>query len=443
MSGMATNGSKRDGGTIAVVLPGGGTRGAYEAGALSVLMPALEARGERVAIYCGTSVGAINAASLAADAHLPPGEAAELLVGHWAGMRKGDVINPMIGPSLALTAVRFLGDALDIPGLGLAGLLDPSPLADSLDSWIDWASIDRNVRNRMLDALCVVATSLSRGGPVAFTHSLAKPPRSGRSDEVRYEPVSIGGEHVRASAAIPLLFPPVEVTEPEAAADWYMDGGTRLNSPIKPALNLGADKVIVIGFEPFAERPAIPDTPSAPVLSDVAVNVLEGLLLDRVSADLRRLVAVNQFFVEGAASGPSSAARAYRTSKGRNPYSKVSYALVAPAERGELGRVAERVFQKRYTGWRALRSPDYPVMSRLLGGRARSRGELLSFLMFDEVFIGELLDAGRRDAQNWLDRHPHFWCSDAKHDFDFDVLDMDTVREQQAVEEFRELRTRR
>jgi NTE family protein len=256
-------------------------------------------------------------------------------------------------------------------------------------------------------------------------------------------PVRVQGEHVRASAAIPLLFPPVEVTRPAIAADWYMDGGTRLNSPIKPALNLGADKVIVIGFEPFAARPPIPDSPAAPVLWDVAVNVLEGLLLDRVSADLRRLVAVNQFFVEGVAAGPSSAARAYRTSKGRNPYSKVSYALVAPPERGELGRVAERVFQQRFTGWRALRSPDYPVMSRLLGGRARSRGELLSFLMFDEVFIAELLELGRRDAQAWLERHPHFWCTDAAHDFPFDVLDLDTVREQQAVEEFRALRSRR
>ena len=47
--------------SIAVVLPGGGARGAYEVGALAGLLPALEARGERVSIWCGTSVGAINA----------------------------------------------------------------------------------------------------------------------------------------------------------------------------------------------------------------------------------------------------------------------------------------------------------------------------------------------------------------------------------------------
>ncbi len=50
---------------IGLVLPGGGARGAYEAGALSILIPALEARGERVEIVCGTSVGGINAAVVA------------------------------------------------------------------------------------------------------------------------------------------------------------------------------------------------------------------------------------------------------------------------------------------------------------------------------------------------------------------------------------------
>ena len=36
---------------IGLVLPGGGARGAYEVGALSVLLPALEARGERHTVW--------------------------------------------------------------------------------------------------------------------------------------------------------------------------------------------------------------------------------------------------------------------------------------------------------------------------------------------------------------------------------------------------------
>src|SRR5438309_7147608 len=56
---------------VAVVLAGGGARGAYEIGALSALLPRLEARGERPRVIVGTSVGAINAAYLAATADQP------------------------------------------------------------------------------------------------------------------------------------------------------------------------------------------------------------------------------------------------------------------------------------------------------------------------------------------------------------------------------------
>src|ERR1700684_3112062 len=85
------------GSSVAVVLPGGGARGAYEAGALSVLLPALEARGERVSIWCGTSVGAINATALASLAHLPARQQVAAAKELWRELRKGDVIAPIVG----------------------------------------------------------------------------------------------------------------------------------------------------------------------------------------------------------------------------------------------------------------------------------------------------------------------------------------------------------
>jgi NTE family protein len=253
--------------------------------------------------------------------------------------------------------------------------------------------------------------------------------------------VRLAGEHVRASAAIPLLFPPVEVTRPRAARDHYIDGGTRLNTPIKPALALGAERVIVVGFEPFSAAGGARDPPSArPRLADVAANVVDGLLVDQVGDDLHRMVSINSFFAEHASGGPSPAARAYRRSRGRPPYRRVSYALVAPETRGEIGRIAESVFERRYAGLRGLTSPDYPLLARLLGGRTRSRGELLSFLLFDRVFVAELIEAGRRDARRWLDRHPGFWCSDASHDFDVGGDDEARLRDEEVLDEWRALR---
>ncbi len=102
--------------------------------------------------------------------------------------------------------------------------------------------------------------------------------------------------------------------------------------------------------------------------------------------------------------------------------------------------MAERVFERRYSGLRGLLSPDYPVLSRLLGGRTRSRGELLSFLLFDSEFVNGLIEAGRRDARRWLDRHPGFWCSDATHDFDVGSEDPERLRDDLALDEFRALR---
>ena len=423
--------------TVALVLPGGGARGAYEIGAMSELLPALEARGERVSVFCGTSVGAINAALLASLAEQPVAERVETAIAHWSALSKGDVIRPIVGLGLPVTLARFVGEALEVPGVRLASLLDPTPLARSLDRWIDWAALRRQVARRQVRAVCVVATSLSRGRPVAFVDSAEPAPES---DGLQFMRVKLSGEHVRASAAIPMLFPPVEVTSPRAAHDHYIDGGTRLNTPIKPALALGADRVIVVGFEPFGGGGRAQPASGRPRLSDVAANVVDGLLVDQVGDDLHRLVAINSFFAEHASGGTSPAARAYRRSRGRPPYRRVSYALVSPETRGEIGRIAEDVFARRYGGLRGLAHPDYPLLSRLLGGRTRSRGELLSFLLFDRVFVAELIEAGRRDARRWLDRHPGFWCSDPGHDFDIGHADAERVRDDEALDEWRALR---
>jgi NTE family protein len=456
-------------GTIAAVLPGGGARGAYEIGALSVLAPALAARGERVEIWCGTSVGAINAAALASFAHLDAQEQVDAALALWDALNKRDVIAPIAGVGGLRMAARLIGHALGIPGVGIASLLDPGPLAGSLDRWIDWERLAANVDAGVVRAACVVATSVSTGDPVAFVDSRAGAPRH-IDDTIRYAATRLTGEHVRASAAIPILFPTVEVTTPSDAHGHYVDGGTRLNSPIKPALNLGAERVIVIGLEPFelarstsahaggasrgpsaggareagrargtsrvsgGGRAAVPLGPS---LTDVVANVLDGLLVDQVAQDLRRLAAINSFFVEDAVTGTVHSPRAYRLARGHQPYRPIAYALVAPQRRGAIGRLADEVFERRYGGLRGLRDLEYVGMARALGGSSRARGELLSFLLFDHVFISELIAMGRRDASRWLARHPRFWCRDAAHDLSGTGFDRGVIQEQEALEEFR------
>jgi NTE family protein len=391
-----------------------------------------------VQIVCGTSVGGINAAVVAAVAAQPAARQAETFLEHWRSVRKSSVISPVIGIGTGLGLLRLAGEVLELPGMRAASLLDPSPLARSLEGWIDWDALHANVAGGVIDAVCVVATSLERGLPVGFVESAAPPPRSDR--EIHYVHTRLEGQHVRASAAIPLLFPPVEVTAPLGASGHYVDGATRLNAPIAPALALGADRVIVVGYEPLAAERAPAERTGLPRLADVAANALDGLLLDQVAHDVRRMLAVNAFFAESPTTGTSRAARAYREAHGRPPYRRISYALVAPSRRGEIGALAEAVFQERYGGLRGLRSPDFALLARLLGGgRASSRGELLSFILFDEVFIERLLQAGRADARRWLDEHPGFWSADAAAaGFEATTLSPDTI----ALDEFRALRRR-
>ncbi len=260
--------------------------------------------------------------------------------------------------------LRLVGHTLGLPGVRLASVLDPSPLAGSLDRWIDWRRLERNMRAGHADAVCVVATMLSTGKPVGFVASHREVP-SHAGNEIRYVKTRLRSEHIRASAAIPVLFPTVEVTAPRAARGHYTDGGTRLNSPIKPAVDLGADKVIVIGFEPFGRAPEQPAAArQQPSIADVAANVLDGLLVDQVAHDLRRVAAINSFFVENHSTGPIGSPRTYRIARGLAPYRPISYALVAPKRRGEIGRLAETTFKQRYGGLRGIRTVDFGVMAR-------------------------------------------------------------------------------
>jgi NTE family protein len=424
---------------VALVLPGGGARGAYEAGALSVLLPLLKQRGEEPAILCGTSVGAINAALLASLAHEPAEVQVAALVRRWTELERGKVVRRVIGPASVRSLAKGALGLAGLPNGRPIGLLDPTPLKDSLEDWIDWERIHRNVLAGHVDALCTVATSLERGGAVAFVHAKRPLPPARPGEDLAFESVRTNVDHVRASAAIPFVFPPVLVKDPKRVAGYYIDGGTRLNSPLKPALALGATRVVVIGFAPFGPAPAKPGGVSRrPSLADVISNVLDGLLFDQVGADLHRVAAVNAHFVEG---GLAGASRAYRAGSQSQPYRRISYALVAPQSRSEVAEIAERVIRARMRGLGPLRDPEQAVMSRLLGMGGRG-AELLSLLLFDGEFARELIEAGRRDAQRWIDRHPGLWCADGRHDFDLLPGDPEREREVTAVEEWRQLRRR-
>jgi NTE family protein len=390
-------------GGVGLVLAGGGARGAYELGVLSVLLPFLQERGERPSVLVGTSVGAINAAGIAATSHLPAGQAISQELARWREVDRGAVIRPVL-TRLPIKLARYAGEVLSLPGVRLTGLLDPSPLRRNLNRWIDWSQLHKNLTGGQVHRLAVLATAAHTGRAVAFVEG-RNGPALPSSHAIDYVPARIEEEHVRASAAIPILFPPVRLEQPAEARGWYIDGATRLNTPIKPALDLGATRLVVIGTGSIVAEPKDPGRhdASAPDLGASAMHLLQGALADPLIEDLRKLAEINTFY---AREESSPAARRRRHARGKPPYRRVPYMFIAPRTPGAIAKLASDVFHSRYGGIKGARSPDVAVLGRLLGGHNHAHGELLSYLLFDREFIDGLIEMGKRDANAWLKAAP-------------------------------------
>lgn len=385
---------------IGVVCAGAGARGAYEAGALSVLLPKLfrDFPGEPV-VLVGTSAGAINAALFAGvlDRQRPPEEAVEEALALWRRARPSQVFT-----GLRATAPRVaLRYGLELLGFrALDSLLDSSPLRRTMEEALDWSRLDENLAgNGRIHAAAVVVTDCNDGRTKVFVEGQVAPPPP---DDVRgldYLAVRLRPPHVQASAAIPIAFLPVRVPDdghsPDGPAAWYVDGGVRLNAPIKPALDLGATRVVVVATTPDPDLPqSTPSGPSEPDIFSVGVVALRSLLVDRMAEDVRHLRQVNALLD---ASGSADLSVADR----RRPYVRVPNLYVGPRQAGAIGDAARQEFRLHHGG-PAGRLSDLGVLATLLGGLDGDHAELFSFLFFDGRFHSLLIDMGRRDAEEVL-----------------------------------------
>jgi NTE family protein len=373
---------------VALVLAGGGARGAYEAGALSVLLPALETRGERPDIVLGTSVGALNAAFVAATAHRPAAEVAEQARAIWGGIEYDDVLEPLVSPGSLARLAGYLGETFGVPRARAYSVLDPSPLAKTLPEKIDFKQLRRNIDDGALESAAVVATSARTARSVVFHHGGTPDAEHDDKRGIDYVAGVIRMQHVLASAAIPALFGAVELYP----NDWYADGGTRLNTPIKPALALGADRVIVVALNSLA--PA--DFAGRPDVHTGIGSILQALLTDQLAQDVRTLQTVNELVGDR------------DEVAGRRP---IGHLVVAPERPDAVGALARTVFAEHYAGAAgALHHRDIATLGHAVaGGSDAAHGELLSYLFFASEFTRALFDLGAADAERRL-ASPPFWA---------------------------------
>ncbi len=377
---------------VAIVLSGGGARGAYEAGALSVLLPVLEGRGERPRILVGTSAGAVNVGFLASHAQVPLDQLIAEALASWASMSWSKVARPLVSAASLRRLGGYAGEVLGVPGLQIESLLDPAPLRRTLRQRIDFDQLAGNIESGRLDCAAVVASSALTGRSVVF-HAGLRSPRADHRRGIDYVATALAEEHVLASAAIPAVFPAVHVERPHAARGWYFDGGTHLNTPIKPALELGAERVVVVAVSPVASGPASLAGERRPDALVAAGQILIGILDNQLIADVHTLATVNALL--------GRRARSAGTGKRRVPY-----ILIAPAEPDPMAARALAVVRDRYSSAvQAARSPDVALLAKLTAARDDvAHAALLSFLLFAPEFAQALIELGRQDATRWLEQ---------------------------------------
>ena len=406
------NSSAARGGTeghTALVLDAGGARSAYQVGALQVLLPELEARGETPRLLLGTSGGGLITAALTSYAVLPAEEQAARLMQLLEQVTKPHVIQPL-WRQVPMVLARYASETLGLSAFRLRGIFGTEPLSSTLARVIDWSAVHRNIERGLVETTAVTATAVRTGEVVMFTESrgsgaLPDPPREHRR---RYVRTRLGVEHLMASAAIPALFPSVRVEHPEEEAGWYVDGATRRRVPLAPAVELGADRIVVVGTGSMRPPDPDPERDQIPVdLADSGATLLGAVMDDPLRYDLRRLAGVN---MQVADPQVAPALQRYREARNRPPYRALPFIAVAPDRGDNLASLAMEVFRANHRSLRGtLSDPDLHVMHRLLGSDSPLQGELLSYLMFDRDFFHAAADLGRRDAERWLGSEPGPW----------------------------------
>ena len=351
-------------------------------------------------VVSGTSAGAINAMALAAYAD-EPAVGARLLVRAWTELRIGQFVRP--------SSIEVLSMLLDVTGAPLrlrralqahairGGLLDPRPIARLVDR-IPLRRIDDHLASGRLRGVAVMATRVANGAAAIFHHT-ANPVRPWLEPNVLPIATPITPAHVAASAAIPLLFPTVQID-----GDKYCDGGLRQMVPLSPAIHLGADRLLVVSPLPVVTTG--PDASSTAVTSPLylAGKALNALFADRVELDLARLNHTNEILRAGARRfGPSfeheinleltrGGGAELRAIDALNIEPSVDFGMVAAAH------VRSPAFEASAPGLAGK------LLRRIADGDPARAGDLLAYLLFDGSFTSILVDQGRADARTRHDQ---------------------------------------
>jgi NTE family protein len=351
-------------------------------------------------IISGTSVGGIHACFFAGTADLAAKQG-RMLVDRWESFVLEEMVTFGVREFMRAPATLLgSGHIEDVDGQRrLGGIVQTTKLERVVRRLIPWQRITSNLQQGHVESLSVTATDIGSGKTVVFVQrDDQRLPEWSKDPFVRAQAVTMGPEHALASAALPILFPAIAVGE-----RFFCDGGLRQNTPLSPALRLGADKVLVIGLrhKPPVNDANVPEESAPfPGAAFLVGKVLDAFLLDHIDYDLDRLRRFNALIAAVRAVGsPEHTARFDEvvSSMRGAPYRVVGEYMIRPsADLGEIAGHIARTGRFRGSGG----GPGIQLLRRLATARGANEADLLSYILFDGLYAAEVARLGYEDARS-------------------------------------------